>query len=41
MNDQVQAELKKFLMEDFQLLYQREQIMPEVKTLMIQFYQKL
>ena len=41
MNDQVQAELKKFLMEDFQLLYPREQIMPEVKTLMIQFYQKL
>ena len=41
MNDQVQAELKKFLMEDFQPLYLQEQIMPEVKTLMIQFYQRL
>ena len=40
MNEQVQIELKKFLMKDFQLQSPQELIMREVKILMIQFYLK-
>ena len=40
MNEQVQTELKKSLMEDFQLQSLQELIMQEEKILMIQFYLK-
>ena len=40
MNEQVQDELKKFSVEDFQPLSPQELIMQEEKTLMIQFYLK-
>ena len=40
MNEQVQTELKKILMEDFQPLNPQELIMQEEKILMIQFYLK-
>ena len=40
MYDQVEAELKKFLMEDIQPLYRQEQTMLEEKTHTILYYRK-